>query len=34
MPALLIAGQYDRVTPPQAAQALAQLLPRAQLLQT
>jgi pimeloyl-[acyl-carrier protein] methyl ester esterase len=33
VPALLIAGEYDRVTPPQAAQALAQLLPRAELLQ-
>ena len=33
VPALVIAGQYDRVTPPQAAQALAQLLPQAQLLQ-
>jgi pimeloyl-[acyl-carrier protein] methyl ester esterase len=33
LPALLIAGQYDRVTPPQAAQALARLMPRAQLLQ-
>ena len=32
VPALVIAGEYDRVTPPQAAQALAQLLPRAQLL--
>jgi pimeloyl-[acyl-carrier protein] methyl ester esterase len=33
IPALLIAGQYDRVTPPAGAQALAQLLPQAQLLQ-
>jgi len=33
VPALVIAGQYDRVTPPQAARALAQLLPQAQLLQ-
>jgi pimeloyl-[acyl-carrier protein] methyl ester esterase len=33
IPALLIAGQYDRVTPPQAAAALAQLMPQAQLLQ-
>ena len=33
VPALVIAGQYDRVTPPQAAQALAQLIPRSQLLQ-
>ena len=33
IPALVIVGQYDRVTPPQAAQALAQLLPRSQLLQ-
>jgi len=33
LPALLIAGQYDRVTPPQAAQALARLLPAARLLQ-
>jgi pimeloyl-[acyl-carrier protein] methyl ester esterase len=33
VPALVIAGQYDRVTPPQASEALAQLLPQAQLLQ-
>ena len=33
IPALLIAGQYDRVTPPQAAHELARLMPRAQLLQ-
>jgi pimeloyl-[acyl-carrier protein] methyl ester esterase len=33
VPALVIAGQYDRVTPPQAGQALAQLLPHGQLLQ-
>ena len=33
VPALLVAGQYDRVTPPQAAAALAQLMPQAQLLQ-
>jgi pimeloyl-[acyl-carrier protein] methyl ester esterase len=33
VPVLLIAGQYDRVTPPEASQALAQLLPQAQLLQ-
>jgi pimeloyl-[acyl-carrier protein] methyl ester esterase len=33
IPTLLIAGQYDRVTPPQAAAALAQLMPQAQLLQ-
>jgi pimeloyl-[acyl-carrier protein] methyl ester esterase len=33
VPALVIAGQYDRVTPPQAGQALAQALPRGQLLQ-
>jgi pimeloyl-[acyl-carrier protein] methyl ester esterase len=32
VPALVIAGQYDRVTPPQAGQALAQLLPQGQLL--
>jgi pimeloyl-[acyl-carrier protein] methyl ester esterase len=32
-PALVIAGQYDRVTPPQAADALGQLLPHSQLLQ-
>jgi pimeloyl-ACP methyl ester carboxylesterase len=29
----VIAGQYDRVTPPQAADALGQLLPHSQLLQ-
>jgi pimeloyl-[acyl-carrier protein] methyl ester esterase len=33
LPALLVAGQYDRVTPPQAVAALAQLMPQAQLLQ-
>jgi len=33
LPALVIAGQYDRVTPPQAAEALARLLPQGQLLQ-
>lgn len=33
MPALVIAGQNDRVTPPAAAQALARLLPQAELLQ-
>jgi pimeloyl-[acyl-carrier protein] methyl ester esterase len=33
VPALVIAGQYDRVTPPQAGQALAQALPHGQLLQ-
>jgi len=33
VPALVIAGQYDRVTPPQASEALARLLPQAQLLQ-
>jgi pimeloyl-[acyl-carrier protein] methyl ester esterase len=33
VPALVIAGQYDCVTPPQAGQALAQLLPQARLLQ-
>jgi pimeloyl-[acyl-carrier protein] methyl ester esterase len=32
LPALVIAGQYDRVTAPAAGQALAQLLPQAQLL--
>ena len=32
MPVLLISGQYDRVTPATAAQALSQLLPQAQLL--
>jgi pimeloyl-[acyl-carrier protein] methyl ester esterase len=31
VPALVIGGEYDRVTPPQAAQALARLLPRATL---
>lgn len=31
VPALVIAGEYDRVTPPQAADALARLLPRATL---
>jgi pimeloyl-[acyl-carrier protein] methyl ester esterase len=33
VPTLLIAGQSDRVTPPQAAAALAGLMPRAQLLE-
>ncbi len=33
IPALVIAGQYDRVTPPQAARSLVQLMPRARLLQ-
>lgn len=33
LPALLIAGQSDRITPPGAARALAALLPRAQLLE-
>ncbi len=33
LPALVIAGQYDRVTKPEAAQALVRLLPQAQLLQ-
>jgi pimeloyl-[acyl-carrier protein] methyl ester esterase len=33
LPVLLIAGQFDRVTPPQASQALAQLLPQGQLLE-
>ena len=32
VPALVIAGQYDRVTPPAAGEALAQLLPQAELL--
>ncbi len=32
VPALVIAGQYDRVTPPAAGQALSQLLPQGQLL--
>ena len=32
VPVLVIAGQYDRVTPHAAGQALAQLLPQAQLL--
>ena len=31
-PALVIAGQHDRVTPPAAAAALVQLLPQAQSL--
>lgn len=31
LPTLVIAGQYDRVTPPTAAEALARLLPNAQL---
>jgi pimeloyl-[acyl-carrier protein] methyl ester esterase len=33
LPVLLIAGQYDRVTPPQASEALAQRLPQGKLLQ-
>jgi pimeloyl-[acyl-carrier protein] methyl ester esterase len=33
IPALVVTGQHDRVTPPQAGQALAQLLPHGQLLQ-
>jgi pimeloyl-[acyl-carrier protein] methyl ester esterase len=33
MPALVIAGQHDRVTPPAAAQALVRLLPQGELLQ-
>jgi pimeloyl-[acyl-carrier protein] methyl ester esterase len=33
IPTLIIAGQYDRVTPPAAARALAQLMPDAQLLE-
>jgi pimeloyl-[acyl-carrier protein] methyl ester esterase len=33
VPALVIVGQYDRVTPPQASEALTQLMPQAQLLQ-
>jgi pimeloyl-[acyl-carrier protein] methyl ester esterase len=33
IPALVVTGQHDRVTPPQAGQALAQLLQRGQLLQ-
>jgi pimeloyl-[acyl-carrier protein] methyl ester esterase len=33
VPALVIVGQYDRVTPPQASEALARLMPQAQLLQ-
>jgi len=33
VPTLLIAGQYDRVTPPLAAQALQRLLPQGELLQ-
>jgi len=32
LPALVIAGQYDRVTAPAAGEALSQLLPQAQLL--
>jgi pimeloyl-[acyl-carrier protein] methyl ester esterase len=32
VPSLVIAGQYDRVTPPQAGQALAKLLPQGELL--
>jgi pimeloyl-[acyl-carrier protein] methyl ester esterase len=32
LPALVIAGQYDRVTEAQAGQALAQLLPQGELL--
>jgi len=31
IPTLVIAGQYDRIVPPEAAQALAALLPRARL---
>lgn len=31
-PALVITGQYDRVTPPQAGEALSRALPRGQLL--
>jgi pimeloyl-[acyl-carrier protein] methyl ester esterase len=31
MATLVIAGEYDRVTPPGAAEALTQLLPRAAL---
>ena len=33
IPTLVVTGQYDRVTPPQAGQALAQLLPQGRLLQ-
>jgi pimeloyl-[acyl-carrier protein] methyl ester esterase len=32
LPALVIAGQYDRVTPPAAGEALSRLLPQAELL--
>jgi pimeloyl-[acyl-carrier protein] methyl ester esterase len=32
IPTLVIAGQHDRITPPQAAQALVQLLPQGRLL--
>jgi pimeloyl-[acyl-carrier protein] methyl ester esterase len=32
VPTLVIAGQYDRVTPPAAARALVQLLPQGRLL--
>ena len=32
-PALVVGGEYDRVTPPQASQALAGLLPRAEYLE-
>jgi pimeloyl-[acyl-carrier protein] methyl ester esterase len=32
VPTLVIAGQYDRITPPAAAQALAALLPQGRLL--
>lgn len=32
VPALVIAGEYDRITPPLAAQALAHMLPRGELL--
>jgi pimeloyl-[acyl-carrier protein] methyl ester esterase len=32
LPTLVIAGQYDRVTPPAAAQALVEMMPNAQLL--
>jgi pimeloyl-[acyl-carrier protein] methyl ester esterase len=32
IPTLIIAGQYDRITPPQAAQALQAMLPQGRLL--
>jgi pimeloyl-[acyl-carrier protein] methyl ester esterase len=32
IPALVITGQYDRVTPPAAGEALSQLLPQSELL--